>query len=391
MIELELWYLVLLPLLFAAGWWLRGVDARQRGADADSGPRAYFRGLNYLLNEQPDKAIDAFVEVVKLDPETIELHFALGNLFRRRGEVDRAVRIHTHLLNRADLPASSRAEALAELGQDFLKGGLLDRAEETFTRLLDEPRHRVDALRALLRIYQSEREWSKAIDIARRLEREAGEGSHAQVAHFYCEAAEQAVAARDDEAAQRHLEQATKSNRKSVRAAILAGTLAERRGDRDEAIRHWRHVSELNPDYVALVAARLADAMDAAGRRSEALNFLRRSLLDHPSIDLLEVTHARVAAWESPAEGEALLREELQRHPSLLGFERLLSLRPAGALGDSHLEQLRTLIRAQARKLARYRCTKCGFRAREFHWQCPGCNSWESYPPRRIEELDQAA
>ena len=149
MIELELWYLVLLPLLFAAGWWLRGFDAKQRSGDADGGPRAYFRGLNYLLNEQPDKAIDAFVEVVKLDPETIDLHFALGNLFRRRGEVDRAVRIHTHLLNRADLPSRSRAEALAELGHDYLKGGLLDRAEDTFTRLLDEPRHRVDALRAL--------------------------------------------------------------------------------------------------------------------------------------------------------------------------------------------------------------------------------------------------
>ena len=231
MIEFELWYLVLLPLLFAAGWWLRGVDARQRSAGADGGPRAYFRGLNYLLNEQPDKAIDSFIEVVKLDPETIDLHFALGNLFRRRGEVDRAVRIHTHLLNRADLPARSRAEALNELGQDFLKGGLLDRAEESFARLLDEPRHRVEALRALLRIYQMEREWGKAIDVARRLEREAGESSHAQVAHFHCESAEKALAAKDEDGARTHLEQALKVNRKSVRAAILAGDLASRRGD----------------------------------------------------------------------------------------------------------------------------------------------------------------
>jgi lipopolysaccharide biosynthesis regulator YciM len=388
MIEFEFWYLVLLPLLFAAGWWLRGVDARQRGGEADGGPRAYFRGLNYLLNEQPDKAIDAFIEVVRLDPETIDLHFALGNLFRRRGEVDRAVRIHTHLLNRADLPARSRAEALAELGQDFLKGGLLDRAEESFTRLLDEPRHRVEALRALLRIYQMEREWGKAIEIARRLEREAGESSHAQVAHFHCESAEKALAAKDEEGARSHLEQALKANRRSVRAAILAGDLAARRGANDEAIGHWRGVGEMNPEYLPLVAGRLADALDGAGRRDEALNFLRRSLLDHPSIDLLDIAHRRVAEWESPAAGEALLRDELQRHPSLAGFERLLASHAAAAFGDAPVEQLRALIQAQARKLARYRCSKCGFRAREFHWQCPGCTSWDSYPPRRIEELD---
>jgi lipopolysaccharide assembly protein B len=388
MIELEPWYLVLLPLLFAAGWWLRGVDARQRKGEGDGGPRAYFRGLNYLLNEQPDKAIDAFIEVVKLDPETIDLHFALGNLFRRRGEVERAVRIHTHLLNRADLPSRSRAEALSELGQDFLKGGLLDRAEDSFTRLLDEPRHRVEALRALLSIYQMEREWDKAIDIARRLEREAGESSHPQVAHFHCESAEKALAAGGEEAARTHLEQALKINRKSVRATILAGDLAARRGHREEAIGHWKRVGEVNPEYLPLVAGRLADELDATGRREEALNFLRRSLLDHPSIDLLDIAHCRVAAWESPAAAEALLRDELQRNPSLLGFERLLASRAFSAFGEVQLEALRALIQAQARKLARYRCSRCGFRAREFHWQCPGCTSWDSYPPRRIEELD---
>jgi lipopolysaccharide biosynthesis regulator YciM len=387
MIEFELWYLLLLPLLFAAGWWLRGVDSRQRRDESDGGPRAYFRGLNYLLNEQPDKAIDAFIEVVRLDPETIDLHFALGNLFRRRGEVDRAVRIHTHLLNRADLPSRSRAEALAELGQDFLKGGLLDRAEESFVRLLDEPRHRVESLRALLRIYQMEREWDKAIDIARRLEREAGESSHAQVAHFHCESAGKALAAGDEAGARGHLEQALKANRKSIRATILAGDLAVRAGRGEEAIEHWNRVGAMNADYLPVVAGKLADALDAAGRRDEALNFLRRSLLDHPSIDLLDVAHHRVAGWEGAAAAEALLREELRRHPSLFGFERLLAAR-AGNPADALLEPLRVLLQAQVRKLARYRCSKCGFRAREFHWQCPGCASWDSYPPRRIEELD---
>ncbi len=386
--DFELWYLILLPVLFAAGWWLRGVDTRARGADPQETPRSMFRGLNFFLNEQPDKAIDAFIEVVKLDTETIELHHALGNLFRRRGEIDRAVRIHTHLFNRADLPAAERGNALAELGQDFLKGGLLDRAEDAFIRLRDDPHHRLDALRSLARIYEMEREWIKAIDCARRLEREAGESHHAAIAHFHCELADQALAKSDLDAAQRFLSDAQVSNRKSVRAAIIAGELASRRGDLELAIKLWTQIESTSPEHLALIAPRLTDAFDRIGRRAEALNLLRRNLMDTPSIDLLDITVQRVAEWESHAAAEQLLRNELKRHPSLLGYERLLSMR---APSDDVLAGLHPLIQAQARKLARYRCTKCGFRAREFHWQCPGCTSWDSYPPRRIEELDLAA
>lgn len=388
MLELDVWYLIGLPLLFAAGWWLRGFDARMRASDQAAAPQSMFKGLNLLLNEQPDKAIDAFIDVVKLDPETIELHYALGNLFRRRGEVERAVRIHTHLLNRADLPAKQRANALAELGQDFLKAGLLDRAEEAFVRLLDEPAHRLGALRALLRIYQMEREWAKAIDCARRLEREAGETHQVAVAHFHCELAQQALAKGDLEAAAARIDEALATHRRSVRAIILAGELALMRGRPEEAIKHWLRIEADAPEYLPLIAARLAEALGAAGRRAEALNLLRRNLLDWPSIDLLEVAHQRVAEWEGAAAAEQLLRDELRRHPTLLGFEKLLAARSAAAKGDSELDLLRSLIHAQARKLARYRCSKCGFRAREFHWQCPGCTSWDSYPPRRIEELD---
>jgi lipopolysaccharide biosynthesis regulator YciM len=173
-----------------------------------------------------------------------------------------------------------------------------------------------------------------------------------------------------------------------VRAIILAGELASRRGQPDEAIKHWLRIEGDAPEYLPLVAARLTEALGAAGRRTEALNLLRRNLLDWPSIDLLEIAHQRVAEWEGATAAEQLLREELRRHPTLLGFERLLAARSAAAKGDAELDLLRSLIHAQTRKLARYRCSKCGFRAREFHWQCPGCTSWDSYPPRRIEELD---
>jgi lipopolysaccharide biosynthesis regulator YciM len=390
MFELEPWHLLVLPIVFAAGWFARGFEARTRQADQGAAPLSVFRGLNLLLNEQPDKAIDAFIEVVKLDPETIELHYALGNLFRRRGEIDRAVRIHTHLLNRADLPTKERSNALAELGQDYLKGGLLDRAEESFIRLLDDHPHRFAALRALLRIYQMEREWLKAIDCARRLEREAGEAHHVAIAHFYCELADKAIARSELDDAQQYLDEALVADRRSLRATVLAGDLAGKRGQHDEAVKHWLRLESLAPDYLTLVADRLSLSMDAVGRRDEALNLLRRSLLDHPSVDMLEVVYKRVSDWEGAGPAEALLRDELKRHPSLLGFEKLLALRSAAVKGDPELDLLRTLIHSQTRKLARYRCNKCGFRAREFHWQCPGCTSWDSYPPRRIEELDAA-
>jgi len=375
-------------LLFAAGWALRSFDARVRSNDRAGAQGPVFRGLNLLLNEQPDKAIDAFIEVVKLDPEMIELHYALGNLFRRRGEIDRAIRIHTHLLNRGDLPGAERANALFELAQDFLKGGLLDRAEQAFAQLVDDKRHRFEALRALLRVFTMERDWAKAIEVAGRLEKDAGESNQIAIAHFHCELADQALAAGDEAAAQRHLDRALQVHRKSVRALVLSGDLAMRRGDRAAAIKLWSRVESDAREYVALVAQRLSDALDQDGRRAEALNMLRRVLLDAPSIDLLDVAYNRVGAWEGPAAAEQLLRDELKRNPSLLGFERLLAARLAQAKGDSELAALRTLIHAQASKLARYRCGKCGFRAREFHWQCPGCSQWDTYAPKRIEELD---
>jgi lipopolysaccharide assembly protein B len=389
-IEFELWYLLALPLLFAAGWLARGFEFRGRATDQAGLPRSYFRGLNLLLNDQHDKAIDAFIEVVKLDPETIELHHALGNLFRRRGEFDRAVRIHTHLLNRADLPANARTQALAELGQDFLKGGLLDRAEDAFTRLLEDSHHRFDALRSLLRIYQMEREWLKAVDCARRLEREAGESHTVAVSHFFCELAAAAVEQAQFDRAQELIDEALSANRKSVRALILAGDLEARQNRRNEALLRWRKVEASSPEHLPLIAARVADAMEVAGERAAALNWLRRSLLDTPSIDLLDITQKRVGEWEGHAAAEALVAEELRRHPSLLGFERLLETRLTMNKDDAELQLLTSLLRAQTRNVARYRCSRCGFRAREYHWHCPGCTGWDTYPPRRIEELDVA-
>jgi lipopolysaccharide biosynthesis regulator YciM len=279
---------------------------------------------------------------------------------------------------------------------------MLDRAEESFVRLREDPEHRFAALRALLRIYQTEREWLKAVDAARQLEREAGESHQVAQSHYFCELAEQDIARDALDLAQGHVDAALAVHRKSVRASMLVARLALKRGRVDEAIRAWRQIATDQVAYLPLVAQPLCDALDAAGRRDEALNLLRRSLMDHPSIDLLDIASRRVVDWEGLPQAESLLREELKKHPSLLGFERLLAVRgqiahsghgdPRSAARvtlDGELEVLRGLIHAQAGRLARFRCTTCGFRAREYHWLCPGCSSWDSYPPRRVEELDE--
>ena len=171
--EFEYWWLLGFPLFFGLGWLAARIDIKHLVSESRALPRSYFKGLNFLLNEQPDKAIEAFIEVVRVDRETIELHFALGSLFRRRGEYDRAIRMHQNLLERADLAAEQRVSALFELGQDYLKAGILDRAEEAFERLVDGP-HAVEARHHLLEIFEHEKDWPRAIDMAQRLAAESG-------------------------------------------------------------------------------------------------------------------------------------------------------------------------------------------------------------------------
>src|SRR5882672_5819684 len=211
--EIELWWLLALPLFFALGWFAARVDIKQLLLESRALPRSYFRGLNFLLNEQPDQAIEAFIEVVKVDPQTIELHFALGSLFRRRGEVERAIRMHQNLVERSDLAAEQRTHALFELAQDYFKAGLLDRAEELFLKLEAYPSHAEEALRFLLEIYEQEKEWVRAIGIAEKLEAVTGRSHQKEIANFYCELAGNEIMHTRPEAARAPLAQAVAHHR----------------------------------------------------------------------------------------------------------------------------------------------------------------------------------
>ncbi len=387
--EFEYWWLLAFPLFFGLGWLAARIDIKQLLSESRNLPRSYFKGLNFLLNEQPDKAIEAFIEVVRVDPETVELHFALGSLFRRRGETGRAIRMHRSLLDRTDLAEEQRLQALFELGQDYLRAGLLDRAEEVFQRLLEGAR-RGEALKFLLDIYQQEKDWAKAIDIAQRLERDSGQSWNKEIANYYCElAALEATHSRPEEA-RRHLEEALAANRKCVRANLVLGDLHAAAGDHASAIEAWKRVEQQQPIYLALVAQRLLDGHRALGRADEGLTLLRGYLANYPSLDLLDVAFQSSLDVKGPEEAYRLVKDELRRNPTLLGLDRLLEAQIMAAPAERRpdLELVRTLVHGHTRRLARYRCENCGFKARQFYWHCPACGGWETYPPKRAEEFD---
>ena len=388
--EFEYWWLLALPLFFGLGWVAARIDIRHLVSESRALPRSYFKGLNFLLNEQPDKAIESFIEVVKVDPETVELHFALGSLFRRRGEYDRAIRMHQNLVERPTLGAEQKLAAMFALAQDYLKAGILDRAEDLFARLEEGP-HATEARRFLLDIFQQEKDWERAIDMAKRLQRDSGESRAREISQFLCElAASESTHSRPD-AARAHLEAALEENRKSVRASVALGDLERAAGKLERAIEHWQRVEQQNPAYLALVAQRLLEAYRAVGRMEEGLTLLAGYLERYPSLDLLDTVFQTTLEARGAEAAYKLVRDELRRNPTLLGLDRLLE---AQIVADTHperrrdLELIRNLVHSHTRRLARYRCEECGFKARQFYWHCPACGGWESYPPRRTEEFE---
>ncbi|PKO83998.1 MAG: lipopolysaccharide assembly protein LapB [Betaproteobacteria bacterium HGW-Betaproteobacteria-11] len=387
--EIELWWLLALPVFFVLGWIAARIDIKQLEHESRALPRSYFKGLNFLLNEQPDQAIEAFIEAARVDPETIEMHFALGNLFRRRGEADRAIRVHQNLIERDGLTDEQRLHALAELGQDYLKAGLLDRAEEIFLKLRSTSRDD-EALKNLLEIYQQEKEWAKAIVIAESLPGHADHLWQKEIAEFRCEMAAGELLHGRHEEARRLLEEALVANRKCVRALMLLGDLEQKLGAGATAIDYWSRIEQHNPAYLALIAERLMQAFTQLGRAAQGLDLLRGWLQLHPSYDLLEAVYQAELQASGAEPAYRLVKDELRRTPTLLGLDKFLEAQllvtPSERRAD--LEVVKNLIHAHTRRVARYCCTQCGFKARQFYWRCPGCGGWETYPPKRSEEFD---
>lgn len=387
--DFENWLLLGIPLFFSLGWIAARIDIRQLVSESSTLPKGYFKGLNYLLNDQRDKAIDIFIELLKLNPENVELHFALGNLFRRRGEIERAIRVHQNLLSRPDLDEELKIQAMYELGQDYLKAGLLDRAEETFNALVNGP-FEISARKALLEIYQREKEWARAIEAANAMQLAGTGGRQKEIAQFYCELAEDELVSANMDAAMELLNKAISTDRLNIRSSILMGDIHVARLNLEQAVLSWRKVEKQSLPHVALVAQRLMDAYKKLERPNEGLNLLKSYLAEAPSIDLLEVVFKASLEFETVDIANQIVSAELRRTPTLLGLDKLLDARLMVAQPEirPELSLVKNLVHGYAQKLTRYQCTQCGFKARQFYWQCPGCSQWETYPPRRTEELN---
>ncbi len=383
--EFDLWYLVALPALFAAGWLCRGFDRRQRSEKTQL-PEHFTRGVALLLDDEPDKAIDILVEACRLDPDLIELHHMLGKLFRRRGEFERAIRLHLHLVNRSDHSDADRTKALSELAEDYFAAGLFDRAEAEYRKLSEVPSEHLGALRRLLTIYTIEHEWESAIDTVRAVEAQTGEDHRLETAHFYCERIEVALRSKRFEEASRLVAEVLPYADVTPRVDHLAGKVALAAGSVEEAAKHWRRLARHFPAHTPLVIGELADAMAALGQKDEALELLRSTLPEHPTADALEAVIARVTEWRGLPEAEAIAAKMLSAHPSLSAFNALVRLRAKANPEDEQTKLLSGLLQRHAQRFARYQCTHCGFLASNFAWHCLGCGSWDSFPPRRVED-----
>ena len=379
------WMLLGLPLAFVLGWLASRFDLRQLRAENRRAPKAYFKGLNFLLNEQQDQAIDAFIEAVQNDPDTSELHFALGNLFRRRGEYDRAVRVHEHLLSRGDLTPADRERAQHALALDFLKAGLLDRAEDALNRLEGTP-FEAQARLALLAIYERSRDWSHAASIAQKMHAaDQGDFSTRQ-AHYLCEQALALSVQGDRAGAKALLEQAIAAAPDAARARIELARLQQLMGQPDAVLATLQTLGELAPAALPLAAPLMVEAGNATGRQAEVLARLVAHYEQSPSLDVLESIVAMEAANDATqATARARYVQHLDKERSLVAAAKWLS---AEKLEHEEFHpQIQRALEHAVKPLTRYRCAACGFEARQHFWQCPGCQTWDSYPARRVEEL----
>jgi lipopolysaccharide biosynthesis regulator YciM len=372
------WLFLLLPVAAASGWWAaKRSSSRQGEAGCESAP-AFFRGINYLLNEQPDKAIDVFLRLAEVDGETVETHLALGSLFRRRGEVERAIRVHQNLVARQSLSAAQRGFALYELGRDYMLAGLFDRAENLFKELVEMQLQQRPALRGLIEIYQAEKEWRRCLEMAEKLQRVSGEPMQTEIAQYHCEMAEECLRRGKTDNARAHLIDAQAVDPDCIRASMLQAQMELTRGDAETAALLYRRVAERGPRYVPAMLPGLLECWRRLGR-NEVAQELGALFYAHPSPPLmLELSDAIEREHGAPA-ALAFLEDYLHERADLAGADRLLELRLRdGSISAPGDETLLEVIRHQLAMQAVYQCDHCGFEARALHWQCPSCKRWGS-------------
>ena len=378
-----IWLVILVPLAALAGW-IIGRRGGEQHSDTQVSKLSttYFRGLNYLLNEQPDKAIELFLHIAELDKDTFETQVALGHLFRRRGEVDRAIRLHQALAQRNDLSDAQKVQALSALGEDYMRSGLLDRAETVFTDLAELDQRAPQALKHLIGIYQAERDWEKAIENAQRYEAATGEPMGKLVGQFECELADRHRATGAAEAARAAIKRAYAADSTSVRAGIIEGRLESEAGNATNAIRAFERAARHDPDYLPVILPVLLENYEKVGERSGARSFLAEMCEHYRGIAPVLALARMVETEEGVGAARRYLAEQLKDRPSVRGEAALIDLSLADKTdAEATLVDLKNITDQLLVRNPSYRCNRCGFGARSHHWQCPSCKEWGSVKP----------
>lgn len=383
---LEILFL-LLPIAAAYGWYMGNRSAQQdKQKHSHQISRQYVTGLNLLLSDQSDKAVDHFIELLQVDNETVDTHLALGNLFRSRGEVDRAIRIHQNLISRSGLTIDQKNLALQQLAKDYMVSGFLDRAEKIFEQLVDEPEHRESALQQLASIYQQTREWHKAIDAAQSLVKMGRKRMKTSIAHYWCELAMIDKADGNNSKAISLFKKALQEDPKCVRASISLGKLHLENEEYDKTIRYMEKVLEQDIDFIGEVLPTLAECYHHLGREQELVQFLRECISNKAGVSAELMLAQLVAQHEGVASAQELLTRQLVKNPTMKGFYRLIDYHIAEAeegRAKASLSTLQKLVGEQLKEKPHYRCRRCGFSTHSLYWHCPSCKGWGSIKPIR--------
>ena len=376
------WLLVAFPIVALSGWYL-GRSGQEKPSTTKAVSRDYLKGLNYLLNEQPDKAVDIFIRMLEVNAETVDTHLALGNLFCRRGEVDRAIRIHQNLISRSHLDKTHRIQALLALARDYMLAGVFDRAERLFQEVIDSGEYVIESMTYLLDIYQQEKDWEQAIIIANRLQAATEQLMRTEIAHYYCELAIDAKIKISNEQAVRFLKRALAIDKCSVRASLLQGQWESEAGDYESAVKCYRHIQKQDPDFLSEAIPGLLFCYEQLNNEAELIRFLQACLDVYPKVPLVLFLSERLQHHYGNQAAIDFVINQLQKQVSLRGLHRLIELQKciSGKTDKESFGLLAEFAQELLQEKPVYLCQNCGFSGKVLHWQCPTCKLWSSIKP----------
>ncbi len=385
MIEFEFWWLLVIPLFFILGWVSARVDIKQVISESTNLPASLFKALSYLNSNQNENAITELEKAVRLKNDSLEIHFALGSVLRREGKYDKAINLHIALLNKREITSEQENSIKAELAQDYFKAGLYGRSESILKELKNEKYFQY-SLNLLRDIYVRERDWNKAIESASDLEKISGVSFRISISHYFCELATSNLMNKKYALAKTNLKKSLEEYKNCVRANILLGDIAYEEKKYDEAVVYWKKIEYQQPEFLGLVIQKIISVYENKNNINEVLSILSRYYDLYKLKTILNSIYDLVLKNEGVKRAEEIARNELIQRPSLLSLDHLFQILTIKKSNEiENIELIQQTIKNSISERRFFNCNECGFKAKQFHWQCPGCNSWESLPSEPID------